>query len=170
MSPIRESCLLYVSHVSYMWVISPTYESCLLYRSHVSYIWVMSRIYGSCLLYASHVSYMWVMSPNHHLRLSQGWCSTDGTKESKQPLNHVPPLELTWHNTFEPSLLHWIMSLNHVSSLLHWIMSLTWNLGSCSTSEQKKANYTTHYRRKQTKPHNRKTKTTQNSQHNMTHM
>ena len=36
---MNESCLLYMSHVSY------TYESCLLYMSHVSYI------YKSCLLY-----------------------------------------------------------------------------------------------------------------------
>jgi hypothetical protein len=38
MSPICESCLLSMSHVSYLWVMSPIYESCLLSMSHVSYL------------------------------------------------------------------------------------------------------------------------------------
>jgi hypothetical protein len=63
MSPIYESCLLCMSHVSYLWVMSPLYESCLLYMSHVSSVWVMSPLYESCLLYMSHVSSIWVMSP-----------------------------------------------------------------------------------------------------------
>ena len=67
MSPIYESCLLSMSHVSYLWVMSPIYESCLLSMSHVSYLWVMSPIYGSCLLSMGHVSYLRVMS---HLLIS----------------------------------------------------------------------------------------------------
>jgi hypothetical protein len=31
-------------HIYYIWVMSPLYESCLLYMSHVSSIWVMSRV------------------------------------------------------------------------------------------------------------------------------
>jgi hypothetical protein len=39
------------------------YESCLLYMSHVFYIWVMSSIYVSCLLYTSHVTYSVMLVP-----------------------------------------------------------------------------------------------------------
>jgi hypothetical protein len=39
-----------------MWVMSLICESCLVYVSHVSYMWVMSRICESCLVYVSHVA------------------------------------------------------------------------------------------------------------------
>ena len=81
-----ESCLLCVSHVSYVWVMSRMYESWLFCRvrlydvsmcvsimsfmcescfsciRHVSYVWVMSLMCESCLWCVSHVSYVWVMS------------------------------------------------------------------------------------------------------------
>ena len=79
MSPIYESCLLYMNHISYtwvmtpahesclllIWVMSPIYESCLLYMNHVSYTWVRSPTHESWLIYMSHDSYIWVMSPTH---------------------------------------------------------------------------------------------------------
>jgi hypothetical protein len=72
------STCLYMSHVSYIWVMSLIYESCLIHMSvvhvcvlmmvyvyHGVRVWVMSLIYESCLLYMRHVSYTWVMSHTH---------------------------------------------------------------------------------------------------------
>ena len=66
MSVTYESCLLHMSHVCYIWVMSVIYESCRLHMSHVCYMWVMSVIHESCLLHMSHVCYIWVTSPVHH--------------------------------------------------------------------------------------------------------
>jgi len=65
MSHIYKSCLIYMSHVSYIWVIFPTFESCLIHMSHVSHIQVKSHMYESCLLYMRHIPYIWVMSTAH---------------------------------------------------------------------------------------------------------
>ena len=53
MSPIHESWLTSISHVSYLWVMSPIYESCLLSMSHASYIW-------ACLLYVFFMSPIYI--------------------------------------------------------------------------------------------------------------
>jgi hypothetical protein len=53
------SCLLSISHVSYLSVMFPIYQSCFLSISHVSYLSVMFPIYASCLLY---IFSLWVMS------------------------------------------------------------------------------------------------------------
>ena len=64
-----ESCLLYMSHVSDIWVMSLKYESRLFYymnsrlrsrMSHVSYTWVMSLIYESCLFYYMNWRLRWL--------------------------------------------------------------------------------------------------------------
>jgi len=47
---------VYVSHGTYVWVMSRVHESCHVHISHVTYICVMSRIYES------YVRYGWVMS------------------------------------------------------------------------------------------------------------
>ena len=62
MSLVYESCLLSMSHVSYLRVMSLVYESCLLSTSHVSCLPVMSLVYESCLLSMSHVPCLPVMS------------------------------------------------------------------------------------------------------------
>jgi len=62
MSRINESCLIWMSHVSYEWVMSYINESCLIWMSHVSYEWVMAHMNESCLVWMGHVSYEWVMS------------------------------------------------------------------------------------------------------------
>ena len=66
--------LIWISHVSYKWVVSGTNELRLIWiiqtghklylirMSHVSYQWVMSHMNESCLIWMSHVSYEWVMS------------------------------------------------------------------------------------------------------------
>jgi len=59
---MNESCLIWISHVSYEWVMSHMNESCLIWMSHVSYEWVMSHMNESCLICMSHVSYEWVIS------------------------------------------------------------------------------------------------------------
>jgi len=93
-SRVNESCLIWMSHVSYEWGMSHTNESCLIWMrhvtyetqvpdlytnrnkrldnrifvlvwmSHVSYEWVTSHTNESCLIYVSHVSYIWVTSIN----------------------------------------------------------------------------------------------------------
>ena len=80
MSPIYESCLLSMSHVSYLWFMSPV--------SNVCYLWVMLPgafmtfyISDLCLniVSMSLVSYLWVMSPIYEsclLSMSQ-WCISE---------------------------------------------------------------------------------------------
>jgi len=59
---MNESCHIWMSHVTYEWVMSHMNESCLIWVSHVTYEWVMSHMNESCLIWMSHVSYEWVMS------------------------------------------------------------------------------------------------------------
>jgi len=65
MSDANESCLIWLSHVSYDWVMSHMTESCLIWLSHVSYDWVMSHMTESCLTWQSHVSHDRVMNAHH---------------------------------------------------------------------------------------------------------
>jgi len=53
-----ESCHIWMSHVTYKWVMSHMNESCHIQMSHVTYEWVMSTCYSGM----SHFTYEWVMS------------------------------------------------------------------------------------------------------------
>jgi len=70
MSHMNESCLIWMSHVTYEWicvtwlihkwhVIYMTNESCITHRIWMSHVTHMNE---SCLIWMSHVSYEWVMS------------------------------------------------------------------------------------------------------------
>jgi len=50
MSHINESCLIWMSHVSFEWVMSHMNESCLIWMSHVSYECVMPHMTESWLI------------------------------------------------------------------------------------------------------------------------
>jgi len=71
MSPMNESCHLWMSHDKYAWVISHMDESYHAWVSHV--IYVMSPMNDSCHLGLIHVTYDWVMShvsESCHIRVS----------------------------------------------------------------------------------------------------
>ena len=78
---LNESCLLYMSHVSYTWAMSLIHESCLLYMSHVSYTWVASPTHGSyvsctrvvSLIHVSRLSYTWIWSRTDDSSASYIW-------------------------------------------------------------------------------------------------
>jgi len=57
MSPLYESCHVWMRHVTYECVMSRMNESCHIWMSHVTYEWVMSRISESCHIWMSHVTY-----------------------------------------------------------------------------------------------------------------
>jgi len=61
MSHMNESCHVWMSHVKYGWVMSRMNESCHVWISHVTYGWVMSRLNESCHVWISHVTYGWVI-------------------------------------------------------------------------------------------------------------
>ena len=54
------------------WILRLCYTSCLLSMSHVSYLCVMSPIYASCLLYMSRVFYT-IRNNRHTLRARLRW-------------------------------------------------------------------------------------------------
>jgi len=56
-----KSCHVWMSHVTYEWVMSRMNESCHVWMSHVTYEWVMSRMNESCHILISHVPYAWVV-------------------------------------------------------------------------------------------------------------
>jgi len=55
-SYMNESCL-WMSHVTYEWVMSHLNESCHIWMTHVTYEWVMSHMNESCHIWVSHVTY-----------------------------------------------------------------------------------------------------------------
>jgi len=57
-----ESCHIWMSRVTYEWVMSHINESCHMWMSHFTYEWVMSHMNESCHIWMSHVTYEWVMS------------------------------------------------------------------------------------------------------------
>ena len=59
---MNESCHIWMSHVTYEWVMSHMNESCHIWTSHVPFEWVMSQMNESCHIWTSHVTYEWVMS------------------------------------------------------------------------------------------------------------
>ena len=67
---MNESCLIWMSHVSYEWVMSHMNESCLLWMSHVSYEWVMSSMNESCLIWMNYVNDVSYPRPNPSLGAS----------------------------------------------------------------------------------------------------
>jgi len=56
------SCHIWLSRVTYEWVMSHMNESRHIWMSHVTYEWVMSRMTESYHIWMSHVTYEWVMS------------------------------------------------------------------------------------------------------------
>jgi len=54
------SSLIWVSHVTYEWVMSHMSESCHIWVSHVTYEWVMSHMSESCHMWVSFIWDMWV--------------------------------------------------------------------------------------------------------------
>ena len=56
------SCHIWMSHVTYEWVMSYMNESCHICMSHTTYEWVMSIMNESCHIWMSHTTYEWVMS------------------------------------------------------------------------------------------------------------
>ena len=96
MSHMNESCLIWMSHVSYEWVMSHMNESCLLWISHVSHEWVMSHINESCLMWMSHVTYEWVTKCIH--RLLRVWmCGHTATQCNT--LQHTATCNTLQHTT-----------------------------------------------------------------------
>jgi len=66
MSHMNESCHIWMSHVTYEWVMSHMNESC--------HIWMSHHMKESCHIWMSHVTYEWVMSHMNepcHVILSQ---------------------------------------------------------------------------------------------------
>jgi len=87
---------IWMSHVTYEWVMSHMNESC-----HVAYEWVISHMNQPCSMWMSHVPYEWVTS---HMNES---CHTW--------LSHVAPYSVMYHSVcsviHEPCHKHeWVMS------------------------------------------------------------
>jgi len=61
-SDVNESWHIWMSHVTYEWVMSRMNEPCHVWMSHATSKWVMSRMNESCHIWMSHVTYEWVMS------------------------------------------------------------------------------------------------------------
>jgi len=59
---MNESCHIWMSHVTYEWVVPHMNESCHIWMSHVTYEWVMSHMNKSHHIWMSHVTYEWVVS------------------------------------------------------------------------------------------------------------
>jgi len=59
---LDESCQIWMSDVTYEWVMSHMRESCHIWVSHVTYEWVMSHMNESCHIWMSHVMYEWAVS------------------------------------------------------------------------------------------------------------
>ena len=57
-----ESCQIWISYVTYEWVMSHMNESCHVWMSLVTYEWVMSHIHESCRMCVLHVTHEWVLS------------------------------------------------------------------------------------------------------------
>ena len=62
---MNESCHMWMSHVTYEWVMSYMNESCHIWMSHGTCEWVMSHIAASCHIWMCQVTYQWVMSQSH---------------------------------------------------------------------------------------------------------
>jgi len=82
LSPMNESCLQWMSHVSNKWLLSPTNESWLQWTNHVSNEWLLF-LNDFCLQWMSHVSNEWVMSPMHKSCLE--WMSRASNESCSSP-------------------------------------------------------------------------------------
>jgi len=72
-SQMNESFHIWMSHVTYEWVMSHMNESCHIWMSRVTYEWVISHMNEACHIWMSHVTYEWVMShmdKSRHIRMS----------------------------------------------------------------------------------------------------
>jgi len=71
MSRMNESCHTWKSHgiwmsrVTYKWILPYMNESCHVWMSHVTYEWVMSRMNESCHVWMSHVTFGIPAMRNH---------------------------------------------------------------------------------------------------------
>ena len=63
MSHMNESCHIWMSHVTYEWIVAHMNESCLIWTCHVSYERFMSRMNGSCTNDLWHV---WMSFPMNY--------------------------------------------------------------------------------------------------------
>ena len=68
MSHMNESCLIWMSHVAYEWVMSHMNESCLIWMSHVSYEWAMSHMNESCLIWVSQERILMSTNMSHRTK------------------------------------------------------------------------------------------------------
>ena len=86
---MNESCLIWMSHVSYEWVVSYVNESFLIWISHVSYSRVMSHIHESCLIWIQAGLTPRHPSPNtlHH---TASHCSTLQHTDTQRALLQHP--------------------------------------------------------------------------------
>jgi len=111
---------VWMSHVSYEWVISRINESCHTWMSHVTYEWVMSHMNESCHMWLSHVTYDWVTSHmNSHV--TQFYCTY--TFEFGQYMNESRHIWMS-HMTVERVASHKSESCH--TGLLH-IHIRVWN-------------------------------------------
>ena len=86
---VNESCHVWVSHVTYEWVMSRVSESCHVWVSHVTYEWVVSRMNESCL------TCLYSFSQTSHSSFFETYCIRHIMDESCHIwTSHVPNLSL----------------------------------------------------------------------------
>jgi len=106
---MNESCHIWMSHVTYEWIMSHMNESCHTWMSHVTYEWVMPHINEPCHAWMSHVTYEWVMS---HMNESCHTWMSHMTYEWVMP--HMNESCHTWmsHVTYRRVMSHIVTDIN----------------------------------------------------------
>jgi len=134
MSHMNESCLIWMSHVSYEWVMSHMNESCLIWMSRVSFLyscrchiheWVMSHTQTSHFIYikeSCHINR--VISHTSSLIATHPHCNTlQHTATHYNTLQHTT----THYNTLQHTATHYNMSHIIESRHIHKkVMAHTW--------------------------------------------
>ena len=111
MSRIKESCHVWVSHVTCEWVVSRVSESCHAWESHVTcYIWIEHVAYGLVISSTKESCHMWIISVKHK------WLVNESRHVWEWVISHMW-MSHVWHAAFILWLDSFMRDMTHFCSM-----------------------------------------------------